>query len=92
MSKRGRHRSADPELERSLRWLESLTIVKKVILGLTENSRHKFPPGFLKIQMPVAGGIKLKGFSGNGVVDLFVRVEPEHLGELTAVIELRYPR
>lgn len=89
-SKRGRHKSADHALDRSLRWLESLEIVKKVILGITENTRHKFTPGHLKIQMTVQGGLKFKGYSGNGVVDIFVRIEPEHVARLSELIALRF--
>jgi len=78
-SKRGRHKSASSDLDRSILWLESFSEVKKVILGFTESCRHKYRPGFIKIKSDVNGGLKANGYSGNGVVDLFIRVEPENL-------------
>ena len=90
-SKRGRHKSAGNELDRSIRWLESLSEVKKVILGFSESCRHKYAPGHLKIRSDVDGGFKVNGYSGNGVVDLFVRVETENIEALKAKIAERYP-
>jgi hypothetical protein len=90
-SKRGRHKSASNELDRSIRWLESLDIVKKVILGITESCRHKYTPGFIRPKGDVSGGFKANGYSGNGIVDLFIRVEPENIEKLKEKIAEKYP-
>jgi len=55
-SKRGRHKSAGSDLNRSIRWLESLPNIKKVILGFSEACRHKYSPGHIKIKSDVDGG------------------------------------
>ena len=90
--KRGQHKSLDKELNLSVKWLESFECVTKVVLGLTENCRHKFPPGHLKIQMNKDGGMKLKGYSGNGVVDIFVKVDPiEKLESVKTLLRERFP-
>ena len=89
-SKRGRHKSAGGDLDRSIRWLESLAEVKKVILGFSNSCRHKYPPGHIKIRLDVDGGFKANGYSGNGVVDLFIRVETEDLAGLKAKIVERF--
>jgi hypothetical protein len=92
MSKRGRHKSATNDLNRSIRWLESLSIVKKVILGFTESCRHKYAPGHLRYQMDVQGGMRVIGYSGNGVTDLFLRVEPKDIEEVKKKISERYEK
>ncbi len=44
MSKRGHHRTTDKVLERSLLWLEGLSIVDRVVIHRVENCRHKYSP------------------------------------------------
>jgi len=91
-SKRGRHKSASPDLNRSIRWLESLGAIKKVVLGFTECCRHKYAPGHLRYQMDVSGGLRVIGYSGNGVTDLFLRVEPKDLEEVKKKISERFEK
>jgi len=90
-SKRGRHKSAGNDLDRSIRWLESQDIVKKVILGFTESCRHKYSPGHLRFKSDVSGGIKVNGYSGNGVVDLFIRAESEDIEKIKEKITEKFP-
>lgn len=74
---RGKHKSAASDLDLSLRWLESLDSVKKVVLGKTENCRHSYPPGYVRYKSDTEGGIKVNGYSGNGVIDIFIRCESD---------------
>ncbi len=92
MGKRGRHKSATNDLNRSLRWLESLSTIKKVILGFTECCRHKYTPGHLRHQYDVPGGMRVIGYSGTGVTDLFLRVEPQNIEEVKKKISERYEK
>lgn len=88
--KRGRHTSAGKELEHSIRWLEGLPYVEKVVLHLAEACRTQYPPGHLRATREAPGGVKLVGHSGNGIVNLFVRVDDAHKSALLAAIEERY--
>lgn len=85
---RAKHRSACCDLDRSLRWLESFEEVKKLVLGLTENCRHKYTPGHIRFKSNVSAGIKVNGYSGNGVIDIFIRIEPDDVEFIkTKIIE-----
>lgn len=70
--KRGRHKSVDAALNRRLRRLEDNPLIKKVILGATNNARHAFSPGTLRVQYETPNGFKVNGYSGNGVVTIHV--------------------
>jgi len=63
-------------LKRSIQWLEGIPSIKKVVLGFSECCRHKYAPGFLRFKSDVDGGIKINGYSGSGVTDIFVKIEP----------------
>lgn len=76
MSMRGRHKSLDKHLKNEIAWVEKLPGVQKVILGFSEACRHRYPPGHLRFTEDVDGGIKMTGYSGKGVIDLFVRIDP----------------
>lgn len=73
---RGRHQTLDKELKRSIRWLETIEGVSKIVIGQSEACRHKYAPGYLRFKMDVDAGITLNGYSGNGVVNLFIRIKP----------------
>jgi hypothetical protein len=73
-----------------LRWLESFSTIKKVVLGFTSSCRHKYAPGHLRFQKEVPGGMRVIGYSGNGVIDLFLRVEPENVEEVKQKILERF--
>lgn len=66
----------DKELKRSVRWLEKDPAVSKVILSISEACRHRYAPGTLRFKQDVDGGIKLNGYSGKGVTDIFVKIDP----------------
>ncbi len=76
MSLQGKHKSMGKILKRSIRWLENIPAVSKVVLGFSEACRHKYAPGTLRFKMDVDGGIKINGYSGTGVTDIFVKIEP----------------
>jgi len=90
MSKKGKHQSVDKELRQSIRWLESLAAVKKVVLCIVECARHRYKPGVLKYQRPAPGGCIIKAYGGNGVMDVYVKVDEEHLDGLLGQIKERY--
>lgn len=83
---RGRHTSLDKNLKQSISWIESLPEITKVVLGFSENCRHKYPPGYLKFKQNVAGGIKINGYSGNGVVDIYLKIEPINAREQIKIV------
>lgn len=68
IQRHGRHQSVDPALRRKLTRLESQVGVKKLVLGLSEACRHRYGPGTLRFMGEVHGGIRINGYSGNGIV------------------------
>lgn len=76
MALQGKHKSMGKDLKRSIRWLENVPAVMKVILGFSEACRHKYTPSTLRFKMDVDGGIKINGYSGTGVTDIFVKIDP----------------
>ena len=76
MGLQGKHKSMGKALKRSVRWLEGISAVTKVVLGFSEACRHKYAPGMLRFKMDVDGGIKINGYSGTGVTDIFVKIDP----------------
>lgn len=73
---KGRHKSVDKHLKKNIQWLENLPSVSKVVLGISEACRHRYSPGALRFKMDVEGGMKINGYSGKGVMDIFVRIDP----------------
>ena len=88
--KRGRHQSLSKVLDVSVRWLEARDDVRKVILGRTESCRHAYPPGHLRVRRPTDAGLHVNGYSGNGVVDLFLVIDPADRGAVTTAIAERF--
>lgn len=78
---KGRHTSLDKHLKSHILWIEKLPGVSKVVLGISEACRHKYPPGHLRFKMDVDGGIKVTAYSGKGVTDIFIRIDPPSLKE-----------
>ena len=72
---KGRHTSLDKHLKNIL-WIEEVPSVQKVVLGISEACRHKYPPGHIRFKMDVEGGIKVTGYSGTGVIDIFIKIAP----------------
>jgi hypothetical protein len=88
MSKLGKHTSMDKELKRSINRLEDYKCVAKIVLGITESCRHAYAPGTLRYKMDAPGGIKINGYTGKGVVDIYVKIEPiEDKAKLIAIID-----
>ncbi|MDB6097252.1 MAG: hypothetical protein JWM09_1530 [Francisellaceae bacterium] len=85
---KGRHTSLDKHLKNNIAWIEKLESVQKVVLGISEACRHKYPPGHIRFKMDVDGGIKVNAYSGKGVTDVFIRIDPiserEHIKNLIA--------
>lgn len=73
---KGRHTTLDKHLKHNVLWIEELPGVQKVILGLSEACRHKYPPGHIRFKADVEGGIKVNCYSGRGVTDAFIRIDP----------------
>lgn len=72
----GRHKSLDKNLKRSIKWICSQKSVSKIILGFSESCRHKYPPGYIKFKYNVKKGIKVNGYSGKGITDIFIKLDP----------------
>ncbi len=89
MSLQGKHQSMDKDLKRSVKWLETIPVVKKVVLGFSEACRHKYSPGCIRFKMNVNGGIKANGYSGKGVTDLFIKIDPIEKREIFKALLLK---
>lgn len=88
---KGRHKTLDKHLKNNILWVEELEGVQKVVLGLSEACRHKYPPGHIRFKMDVPGGIKVNGYSGIGVTDIFIRIAPSSRKEIIkSMLEKRF--
>ncbi len=76
---RGKHKSLPKELKKNANWLEKQGA--KIIIGLCECARHKYPPGSIKILNETDAGFKANAYSGNGVMNIFIVVKPGELRE-----------
>ena len=72
LTKLAKHQHLDHELIRSLRKIEKLEGVTKIVLGRKDNCRHKYTPGYLRCMQPIDGGLRLNGYSGRGVQSILV--------------------
>jgi len=70
---RGKHKSIPKELKKNVAWLESNGA--KLIIGLSECARHKYSPGTIKLLKETDAGFKANGYSGNGVMNLFIVIK-----------------
>lgn len=86
-TKRGRHKSAGPALNRRLLRLAAQDIVSKIILGATSNCRHSYAPGHLKLQMITDAGMKINGYDGNGVIQIHVYCEEKDKEAVRALLD-----
>ena len=89
MSKRGHHRTTDKVLERSLLWLEGLSIVSRVVIHRVENCRHKFAPGYMRVRRVETGGVMMSGYMGRGIADIFVHLSLLDLEEFNFLLKKR---
>lgn len=86
MTKRGKHKSVEASLDRRLRRLASNPLIKKIILGASDNARHKFSPGTLRIQREEPNGFKVNGYSGRGVTEMYVYCDEIHKQQVRDLI------
>jgi len=78
---RGKHKTVPRELKKNINWLEN-KLGLKIILGISECARHKYPPGHIRLVAKTGAGFKARGYSGNGVIDFFIVCRDEELLEL----------
>lgn len=90
MSKLGKHTSLDKDLKRSVNWIQDFACVTKVVLGRVEAARHKYSPGTLRYKMDSPGGIKVNGYAGGAVFDIYVKVEEDQKEKLIDAIGERW--
>ncbi len=89
----GKHKSLDKHVKKNIDWVEALPFVSKIVIGISESCRHKYPPGHIRFKMDVDGGIKINAYSGNGVTDLFIKIEPiTERDYIKALIQKRFER
>ncbi|QDT17115.1 hypothetical protein [Alienimonas californiensis] len=88
--KRGKHQSLSKGLKRSVGWLENRPGVRKIVLGLSEACRHRRSPGCLSVQRATDAGLHLNGYSGTGVVRLFLVCDADRREELASAINERF--
>lgn len=72
----GKHKSLDKDLKTSMKKVSTIPEVSKIVLGFSECCRHKYPPGHIRFKQDVDGGIKVNGYSGKGVTDIFIKITP----------------
>lgn len=88
-----KHQTLDSHVKKNVEWVESLPCVTKIVIGISESCRHKYPPGHLRCKRDVDGGIKINAYSGKGVTDLFLKIDPISEREaVKAAIEKRFAR
>ena len=82
MSKKiGKHKHIHKDLRKKLNWICQQEGVKRIILGNTQRCSHPYPESFLKIQEISVDSVALKGFSGQGITEIFVKIETEEAGQ-----------
>jgi hypothetical protein len=80
---RGKHKTVPRELKKNINWLENKPGVK-IVLGISECARHKYPPGHIRLVEKTGAGFRARGYSGNGVIDFFIVCRDEEILELIA--------
>ncbi|MEB3314719.1 MAG: hypothetical protein VKK32_00695 [Candidatus Melainabacteria bacterium] len=78
---RGKHKTVPRELKKNINWLENKLGVK-IVLGISECARHKYPPGHIRLVKKTGAGFRARGYSGNGVIDFFIVCRDEEILEL----------
>ena len=89
----GRHQSLDSHCKQSLAWIKTIPSVTKIVIGISESCRHRYPPGYIRFRMDVSGGIKVNAYSGNGISDIFIKIDPiEDREKVKMMIKTKYSR
>ncbi len=71
-----RHQTLDKHVKLNINWIKTLPAVSKIVIGFSEACRHKYPPGHIRFKLDVDGGIKINAYSGKGVTDIFIKIDP----------------
>lgn len=71
-----RHQTLDKHVKLNINWIKTLPAVAKVVIGFSESCRHKYAPGHIRFKSDVDGGIKINAYSGKGVTDIFIKIDP----------------
>ena len=88
-----KHQSLDKHVKLNIAWVKTLPAVTKIVIGISESCRHKYPPGHIRFKMDVEGGIKINAYSGKGVTDLFIKIAPiDQREKIKAAIQKRFER
>ncbi len=88
--KRGRHTSRSKDLRPAVGWMESLHEVERIVIGLTENCRHRFRPGTIRVRRVHPHGLDLNGYTGSGVTRLFVAIAGPTRDAFVALLAEKY--
>ncbi|MBI2790633.1 MAG: hypothetical protein HYX61_01630 [Gammaproteobacteria bacterium] len=88
-----KHKSLDKNVKQNIDWIKMQPHVTKIVIGISESCRHKYPPGHIRTRLDVEGGIKVNAYSGNGVTDIFIKIEPISEREnIKSLIQKRFER
>jgi hypothetical protein len=91
MGVKGRHKSMDKDTKRSVKWLLGQPYVKKVVLGVYANCRHRYSDGHLEVKRELPVGLQVVAYGADGLTKLTVSVEPlEKRDEVKGAIVRRY--
>ena len=61
--------------------------VERVVLGPSHSCRHSHTVGRLEYRRDIDVGILVRGYSGDGVHDLFVYIRPEKVEDVKEYLE-----
>ena len=87
--KSGRHTSVCQACKRTLKRLKSLSIVKKIVLGASNNCRHKFAPGSIRIQQETDAGFKINLYGSNGITTGYLYCDQGDKAKVKELAEIR---
>ena len=90
-AKRAKHTSLAKEIRRPVHWVEQLPEVSKVVMGRHDACTHRYRKGCMRVVGFTDAGFRLRAYTGAGVQEIFVCVEPISAKEKVAtVITERY--
>lgn len=77
-NKTGKHHCVIKDLKRWLKLAKKQPEVSKIILGVSENSRHKFTPGDVIFKQYIDNGLYFTGYTGNGIRKVYILCEDKY--------------